>query len=273
MTTGGIHRDQGPAGTEPATDRFDVVLAEPPGRAGPAGAGPGPAGPGDWNRAAGWRARWPLLVVIAWVALAAADVGLFGLATSSPQAASVRGAPTPHAGGPAGASQRASSPRPTAVPRASRPMPVPLVLDPVSVTAVGSGGPQSGDNPGSASLAIDASSATAWHTDWYASAAFGNLQAGTGLLIDMGRPVTISTVRLVLGSAPGADLQLLTGDTPERSAMQVQASASAAGGTLVLRAAAPERARYLIIWFTLLPPDSAGTFQASVYDVRIEGAP
>ncbi|MGB6456977.1 MAG: hypothetical protein WBH47_21120 [Streptosporangiaceae bacterium] len=272
MTTGRIHRDPGPAGTEPATDRFGVVLAEPPGRAVPARAGPGPAGSGDWNRAAGWRARWPLLVVIAWVALAVADVGLFGLATSSPQAASVRGAPTLHAGGPAGASQRAS-PRPTAVPRASRPTPVPLVLSPVSATAVGSAGPQSGDNPASASLAIDASAATAWHTDWYASAALGNLQAGTGLLIDMGRPVTISTVRLVLGSAPGADLQLLTGDTPDRSAMQVQASASAAGGTLVLRAAAPERARYLIIWFTLLPPDSAGTFQASVYDVRIEGAP
>jgi hypothetical protein len=27
----------------------------------------------------------------------------------------------------------------------------------------------------------------------------------------------------------------------------------------------------LLIWFTLLPPDSAGTYQVSVSDVMIEG--
>jgi hypothetical protein len=31
------------------------------------------------------------------------------------------------------------------------------------------------------------------------------------------------------------------------------------------------RARYVLIWFTLLPPDSAGTFQAVVYNVTISG--
>jgi hypothetical protein len=31
------------------------------------------------------------------------------------------------------------------------------------------------------------------------------------------------------------------------------------------------RARYLLIWFTLLPSDSAGTFRASIYDVSLKG--
>ena len=38
-----------------------------------------------------------------------------------------------------------------------------------------------------------------------------------------------------------------------------------------LRLSRPKRARYLLIWFTLLPPDSAGTFQVSVYNLVIMG--
>ena len=47
---------------------------------------------------------------------------------------------------------------------------------------------------GGAYRAIDASRATAWRTDWYTTARFGNLYPGTGLLLDMGHPVTITGV-------------------------------------------------------------------------------
>jgi hypothetical protein len=147
------------------------------------------------------------------------------------------------------------------------------VLVPAGITAYGPSGPGSGDNAGLAANAIDASTATAWQTDWYRSATFGNLQAGTGLLIDMGRPVTITSVRIILGSTPGADLELLTGSTAARPQMLVQASASDASGSVSLKLAYPQAARYLLIWFTQLPPDSAGTFQTAVYDVRLEGTP
>ena len=68
-----------------------------------------------------------------------------------------------------------------------------------------------GENNQLAYLAIDGNPATAWHTEWYASASFGNLKPGTGLLLDMGRTVTITTVRLLLGSQPGADFQVRVG--------------------------------------------------------------
>ena len=83
-------------------------------------------------------------------------------------------------------------------------------LDPVSAAAFGAGGGQ-GDNPQLARLAIDAHSATGWHTDWYTSARFGNLYPGTGLLLDMGRAVTITSVRISLGRVSGADFQLRVG--------------------------------------------------------------
>jgi len=145
------------------------------------------------------------------------------------------------------------------------------VLAPVSVSAFGPAGPGSGDDPQSASMAIDASKATAWSTDWYRTAQFGGLQAGTGLLVDMGHSVTITSARIILGSAPGAGLQVRTGRAPAPATMRLQASAGDASGTVHLSLARPQRARYLLIWFTQLPPDSAGTFKASVYDVRVKG--
>ena len=36
---------------------------------------------------------------------------------------------------------------------------------------------------------------------------------------------------------------------------------------------APVHVRYLLIWFTKLPPDNAGTYQASVYKITVQGQP
>jgi hypothetical protein len=40
-----------------------------------------------------------------------------------------------------------------------------------------------------------------------------------------------------------------------------------------LAPSAPARGRYVLVWFTRLPQDSAGTYQASVYDIRVSGRP
>ena len=88
-------------------------------------------------------------------------------------------------------------------------------LAPVSAAAFGVSGAGQGDNPQTAPLAIDGSRATAWRTDWYTTARFGNLYPGTGLLLDMGHPVTVTAARVTLGRAPGADLQLRVGAAPD----------------------------------------------------------
>ena len=210
------------------------------------------------------RLRWPVALLLVWGALAVADIILFGSSPGAPPAAANRPAATPsaHAGGRTHpASARTSAPR-----RAHS-----RVLVPVSAVAFGPSGPGSGDNAQNAYRAIDASTATAWLTDWYRSAQFGSLQAGTGLLLDMGRRVRITRARILLGSAQGANLELLTGNVAELGRMREQASAGDAAGAVRLRLASPRRARYLLIWFTLLPPDSAGTFRAAVYDVTLRG--
>ena len=155
--------------------------------------------------------------------------------------------------------------------RASPPPPAARVLVPVSAAAFGPGGVGSGDNPQLASMAIDASTATAWTTAWYRTAQFGNLKAGTGLLIDMSHRVRITSVRVSLGSARGAELQVLTGNAPVLAMLHLKAAAGDAGGTLRLTLARPERARYLLVWITSLPPNSSGSFQASIYNIRLKG--
>ena len=155
-------------------------------------------------------------------------------------------------------------------PSAASPAPTEILvtqLTPVSAVAFGPGGTSNGDNPQGASLALSGDPATPWHTDWYTTARFGNLQAGTGLLLDLGQTVTATSVAIRLGNTPGADLQVRAGTAvPD---LRVMASAAGAGGTLRLRLASHPHVRYVLIWFTLLPPDGAGTYQADVSSVTV----
>ena len=146
------------------------------------------------------------------------------------------------------------------------------VLKPVSAGSFDPYGDGHGENNQLAALAIDGNPATAWHTQWYDSAYFGNLKPGTGLLLDMGRTVTITNVRLLLGSTPGADFQVRVGTaTSSLTDLYPVAYASDAGGQVFLQLTRPARGRYVLIWFTHLPPDASGTFRASVYNVAVAG--
>jgi hypothetical protein len=220
---------------------------------------------------------WPLALVLVWLGLAVFDIVIvapFSPASShqAAHAAGQAGVGHRHAGSGGqlhrrhGGHKHAGTQSPSPSPSAT-----PTVLEPAGASAFGPGGTSSGDNPSTAAAAIDASTATAWRTQWYASAAFGNLKTGTGLLVDMGRPVKITSVRILMDSATGADLKLYTGAEPVLADDQVQATASDVGGSVHLTLTAPERARYLVIWFTLLPPDSAGTYREGIYSIKVQG--
>ena len=100
-----------------------------------------------------------------------------------------------------------------------------------------------------------------------------NGKGGTGLLLDLGRTVTITSVRLSLAGRPGADLQVRAGGRPVLSELRSVARSSGAGGTIRLSLSSPVQARYLLIWFTVLPPDASGTYQINVYDITVRGQP
>ena len=164
-------------------------------------------------------------------------------------------------------------PRPTITrsPAATPSAPPVTTVTPVSAAAFGPGGTAQGDNPQNARLALAGDPATPWHTSWYATPHFGNLRAGTGLLLDLGRPVTVISAQITLGSIPGADVELRAGNVPALADLQPVARVTDAGSVLRLTPAGPVRARYLLIWFTLLPPDGSGTYQADISGVSLRG--
>jgi cytoskeletal protein RodZ len=169
------------------------------------------------------------------------------------------------------ASPTTASPTPTPTPSAT---PVAAqALSPASVAAFGPAGTADGDHPGQVAQAVAGDPAMPWVSEWYATANFGDLQSGTGLLLDMGRTVTVTSVRLSLGGAGGAGLQVRTGTRAALAELHPVATSSGAGGTVQLTLATPARARYVLIWFTKLPPDGAGTYQASVYRITVQGQP
>jgi hypothetical protein len=44
------------------------------------------------------------------------------------------------------------------------------------------------------------------------------------------------------------------------------------GGTHTFRVSSPARGRYLLIWFTRLPPAGPDRFQAEVYGITVRGS-
>jgi hypothetical protein len=171
---------------------------------------------------------------------------------------------------PASASTAPASPPPaTTAPPA---VPPSRVLTVASVMAFGPAGAADGQNPQNAARALSGDAATPWLSDWYASPDFFDLPKGTGLLLDMGRTVTVTSVRVSI-NGHGADLQLRAGSQPTPARLPEVASAPDVGGTVQLHPNAPVHVRYVLIWFTQLPPDGAGTYQASVYRVIVQGQP
>jgi hypothetical protein len=139
-----------------------------------------------------------------------------------------------------------------------------------AVSAVGPDGTSDGDNPAIVYRVIENYPGASWYSSWYASPEFGNLKSGTGILLDMGRNVTVRAVDLVLGGAPGADIQVQVGDGDPADQRTV-AEASDVGGTVRLPTTPPAHGRYVLIWFTRLPPLSHGKYQIAVYRVTIDG--
>ena len=222
----------------------------------------------SWGRRVNWTTALGLALVVV------LSLGVYHLLSGSPHAAVAASAASKHAA----TDHHPRHARPNPAPKTSQPAEAPSAapampaqtLTPVHASAFGPGG---GDNPQLAHLAIGGHRAAGWHTDWYTSARFGNLYPGTGLLLDMGRPVTVTAARITLGSARGASLQVRIGAKPALIAMPPAAHVSGTGGTVRLQLTTPAHGRYVLVWFTRLPADPAGTFQALVYNVSLEGHP
>ncbi len=92
--------------------------------------------------------------------------------------------------------------------------------------------------------------------------------AGAGHRASGGAPAGTSQHRR---SGAPAGLEPRAGEVPSLVGLPVVASAPNARGVITLPLARSVQARYLLVWFTKLAPDPAGTFLASIDNIKITG--
>ncbi len=166
-------------------------------------------------------------------------------------------------------------------PSASTPLTSATLLQPAAATGFDALTPSDTGNEDTqtAKYAIDASPRTSWNSQWYATATFGSLKAGSGMLVDMGRAVSFNSVSVTFNSQPGASVELLVGNSSARSkqnldSMKVVASASSPTGTVNFKLKGTAVGRYLVVWFTKLPPaPGGGKYEAQIFNVAVRGTP
>jgi cytoskeletal protein RodZ len=146
-----------------------------------------------------------------------------------------------------------------------------ISLPVASVAAFGPDGFVDGDNPGNAQYAVARDPAAPWESQWYATPDFGMLKHGTGLLLNLGGKVTVTSVRLDLAQYQSADMQIRVGNGTAPQDLRVAATASNVGGVVKLTLRHPAAAKYLLVWFTQLPPDGVGHYQETVAHVAVTG--
>jgi hypothetical protein len=148
------------------------------------------------------------------------------------------------------------------------------------------------DNPADASQAIDGSSSGGWQTYQYkGNPVFGGLQQGSGLILNMGHSVRLSSVKVTFESTPGAAVQIKIGNpsnpnppqgTPAdvtqaqsiASTMPTVAQQANVSGTVTFTIHSSDTGQYVLIWFTRLAPMSghSNQYQGAISDVVVTGS-
>ena len=128
-----------------------------------------------------------------------------------------------------------------------------------------------------ARYAIDKDPATSWQSQYYlGNPVFGGLKAGSGLILGMGHAVRLRSVTVTFGSVPGADVSIKVGNDDTLAAVTLPgfttvAAADGIGGKHVFKIAKSVKGRYVLIWFTKLPPVGPGKYQAQIFGITVRG--
>ena len=221
-----------------------------------------------WDAYRKWTMALAGLVVV-FVLLAGYDLIAGGVLTGAAASPATSPKPTTSASARTARATASASSSPAATPSSAMPTGPAVALTVANATAFGPDGASDGDNPGMASRILRGGGA--WDSSWYATAEFGHMQSGTGILLDMGHAVTVNSIGLVLGTAAGTDVQVRVGDTADLDSMSTAATISNAHGTVRLSLTSPASAQYVLIWFTKLPLKSPGKYEVSLYKATVDG--
>jgi hypothetical protein len=128
------------------------------------------------------------------------------------------------------------------------------------------------ENDDATGLAVDRDATTSWSTSVYRDDPhFGGLKSGVGILVDLGRPRSVTLAELAL-TREGATVELRAGDQqPSQAAdLPVVGSTADAKTRTRLDISPAVTARYWLVWFTSVPRDTGG-YGVGVAEVALLG--
>lgn len=140
-------------------------------------------------------------------------------------------------------------------------------------------GGDANENADQAHLAVDDDPATVWKTLTYLNnPEFGGLKPGAGLVLDLGGEVQVGHVTLLLDNEPN-EVQLMVPiqadpaaempPTGSVSEWQIIAQDPAAGRQVTLAPEAPVMTRWVLVYFTKLPPVGEALYRSGVAEATV----
>lgn len=158
------------------------------------------------------------------------------------------------------------------------------LVEPVDIVSAFDFDPQAdggdaNENSDQAQLAADGDASTVWRTLTYLNnPVFGGLKPGVGMVFDLGREVPVASVSLILDNQPNVLSLMVPRDAdPSESAppmdsvdqWQVIASDPAAGLQVSLSLDEPVTTRWVMVYFTQLPPVGASLYRSGIAEAYI----
>ncbi len=137
---------------------------------------------------------------------------------------------------------------------------------------------------GGADKVTDGDLNSAWETENYTTAEFGNLKPGMGVLIDLGTPHNVQSVKVYLSdSGASAELRIGNGDpgNTTQGDQRIVNSYKRLGdayedmdrtNVVFGNFDADATYRYLLVWITKLAPVNDGGHQIGVQEIVVEGS-
>jgi hypothetical protein len=118
-----------------------------------------------------------------------------------------------------------------------------------------------------------------WHTSYYFNySRFGNLKPGTGLILDMGKSVSLSSVTINFGATCCTAFEVMLGNSNAQATSTLKtfstvATSTQGQGSTTVPTTSKATGRYVLIWLTNLPPlaGQSGKFEAFVSNITLHG--
>jgi hypothetical protein len=115
---------------------------------------------------------------------------------------------------------------------------------------------------------------TAWLTSQYTSPDLDGKE-GVGLVLDLGQPQDVQQVRLnLVGQGSNVDIRVADRILPDPALWTPLASAFAPRDRISIRSPRPVTGRYVLVWFTQVPPavdSGTGVYQGGVRSAVVSG--